>query len=684
MTRPAATRAVLLLLALLCAGVGCSDSTPPPPDARAPDAGSDATGPCAALCTLARIAGEPSGGHADGDAKTARFGSMVGLAGDATWVYVADRANALLRRVRRADGEVETIAGALRQRGPDRSPRDSSAAEARFAELGPLALLGDKLFVGDGSSLRVVDLGAPDRHVSAVRDAFNIVWGTFALRGLSGRGDVLYIGTVEEIFRFDVSAAGALPQRVAGDASNASGARDGSLASARFGEIRGIALGADASTLYVIERCAVRLVDFTAQTVSTLVGQLSDCSAERRDGLDDEVRFFDLRAISASSDDVLFVADVTSVDRARLSREQAELGVIRRIERTSNGVRVSTAAGVVPSDQALTGDADGVASRARLVRPAALWSSGAAADEVLIGTPSALRRLWPARDEVETLCGRLDEDGLLEPGPLLAGSADEGTFVALRGRGELGRIDDQQRYATLAAYDAREFDLLGASGIARVGDAIFVSGLRGVMRRDIASKTSEPLFADVVLQSGGMLLADNKLHWLHRTLLLGAPTPLIAVIDAQGGSQQRLEALGLARIYGLARVAKDYYAADGTVLARLSDGKRIVDEIAGKRDEPGCADGPASSARFSSARALASDGQGRLFIGDIGCNAVRVYDLASREVSTLVGKAGDGELRVGPLDSARLAAPSYLWWDAARGVLLIADPIAGVVLEVTR
>lgn len=91
---------------------------------------------------------------------------------------------------------------------------------------------------------------------------------------------------------------------------------------------------------------------------------------------------------------------------------------------------------------------------------------------------------------------------------------------------------------------------------------------------------------------------------------------------------------------GLTQIQGTYYIADAENNAiRMWDGSNVT-TLAGNGSQ-GLANGQGSSAQFISPGKVVSDGQGNLYVADIGNNAVRKID-ASGNVSTLSGK-GFGE-----------------------------------------
>lgn len=212
---------------------------------RAIDAGS---------ATVTTIAGSVPWGALDGSAAVARFAYPYGVATDGVNLYVTDTENATIRRVSLATGEVTTFAGSPGVHGNS----DGSRLSSLFDGPGAIATDGERLFVADTGTIRMIDIA--DGTVTT----------------LAGSSDTT--------------------------------PRDGTGSSAGFGYIHGIAvLGGD---LYVTDGYAIRKVSIATREVSLFAGSVTQDGSV--DGSADTARFkrpFGIVAI----DDLLYVADGTSI-----------------------------------------------------------------------------------------------------------------------------------------------------------------------------------------------------------------------------------------------------------------------------------------------------------------------------------------------------------------------------------
>lgn len=96
-------------------------------------------------------------GTKDGTGASAEFGGPYGIAQlDANYLVVSDFDNGTLRKVHISTGAVTTLCGVA----GDNVHADGSFAQARFREPRGLAVVDGKIYVCDGSIIRVVDVNA--------------------------------------------------------------------------------------------------------------------------------------------------------------------------------------------------------------------------------------------------------------------------------------------------------------------------------------------------------------------------------------------------------------------------------------------------------------------------------------------------------------------------------------------
>lgn len=110
---------------------------------------------------------------------------------------------------------------------------------------------------------------------------------------------------------------------------------------------------------------------------------------------------------------------------------------------------------------------------------------------------------------------------------------------------------------------------------------------------------------------------------------------------------------------------------DNCTVRRLEIATGQVSHLAGTPGVCGTLDGIGAAARFHGPRGLALDGAGNLLVADYAGHTIRSVVLATGQVSTLAGAAGQTGSADGPGATARFDSPGGLAVEA--GVLLIGD-----------
>ena len=106
-----------------------------------------------------------------------------------------------------------------------------------------------------------------------------------------------------------------------------------------------------------------------------------------------------------------------------------------------------------------------------------------------------------------------------------------------------------------------------------------------------------------------------------------------------------------------------------------------VSLFAGAFQQPGSTDGPAASARFNSPNAVTQDTEGNVYVADTGSHTIRKI-IASGEVSTLAGAAGQSGTVDGVGGAARFATPTAIAV-AKDGTIYIGQLNSSAVRKVT-
>ena len=100
-----------------------------------------------------------------------------------------------------------------------------------------------------------------------------------------------------------------------------------------------------------------------------------------------------------------------------------------------------------------------------------------------------------------------------------------------------------------------------------------------------------------------------------------------------------------------------------------------VTTLAGRPDRPGHQDGPDETASFDFPHGVAVRADGVIAVADAGNDAIRLLTPRGGghyRVSTLAGRAGEGDFRDGANDQARFNAPHSCCW-GSHGELYVAD-----------
>lgn len=297
------------------------------------------------VTTLAGLAGRSS--SLDGQGQAARFEEPFAVAGDGTYVYVADHTDHSIRRVA-ADGTVTTLAGKAGSYGST----DGQGASARFhAPTGIAADGSGNVYVADNGNATIRKItaagvvttlagsagskGTTDGAASAARFA------SPAGVTVDQAGNLFVVDSEASTLR-KITSAGVVTTMAGSAYSN--GLVDGSGSGARFSFPYDVAVDS-AGNLYVTDRNnhAVRKIT-SAGVVTTLAGS---GSAGNSNGTGSAAKFTFPSGIAVTSAGTVYVADTDNQ-------------VIRKISPT--GV-VTTAAGNG------VGSADGVGTAASFWNP---------------------------------------------------------------------------------------------------------------------------------------------------------------------------------------------------------------------------------------------------------------------------------------------------------------------------
>ncbi|HEY7855530.1 MAG TPA: hypothetical protein VIC32_03730 [Terriglobales bacterium] len=296
----------------------------------------------AVALSTSTLAGQPSHrGDADGvgtgpgftGVSVAQFSQPDGIVTDGKIAYVSDSINGAIRKIDLATTNVTTVAG------PHQGFSDGPASSAAFFQNAGLAWVPSQnvIYVADtgNAAIRKLDLssstvttlagtnasGFADGSLTAAR--FNHPFGILA----SSDGTKLYIADTgnNAIRLIDLTAATVSTIAGNGGLGNA----DGVGAAARFAEPNGMAFDATGKKIYIsdFENQAIRLLDLTTDAVTTVVGGAHQCG------------FADGPAANASLCDPAFLTS----DGHSLFWGDSNTGLLRVLNLTT--LQVSTLAG---------------------------------------------------------------------------------------------------------------------------------------------------------------------------------------------------------------------------------------------------------------------------------------------------------------------------------------------------
>lgn len=687
------------------------------------------------------LAGVTSVGSSDGVGVETRMDGALDGTFDAQgdFLYFVDTFNMTVRRFGVRTGRVVTLAGTPGRKGA----ADGVGADASFDGPRGVALHpdGERLFIADGFNCTIRQLNLVTRLVTTLAGSvgsceavdgpleqarFRLTIGmTMEPSGryiyLSDRGNNvirridLQEGVVETI-------AGTLPTGSPGDVR---GAVDGVGDEARFSGPGGIALSADADTLFVNDTFnstirAISLEDRTAQggaarfTVSTLAGQAG--SSGHLDGVGAAASFQISQGLTRLGDQ-LYVSGFH--------------GTIRRIDpATQQVITVAGSAGT-------SGSADGPARDARFGT-----SFG------IIGSPderhvyymdrgnNSIRRFDTVQEEVETVMGASEPVGwrdgapgvsrLDSPGQVWGSEDGRRVYLIDRGNHIIRRFDrDANEITTIAGLPGRAGFEDGTLDEARF-DSPFGIWVDTEERFAYVTDTGNNAIRRLDLQSGevstilgGPGQEDSNQDGVLATARLIAPRAIIGravngeapdlfvtethshtvrLIDLEGQTMTTLagggmrdaereddiDGVGVAALFdspsGLAldTDATALYIADQGhhVIRRMDLSNAEVTTVAGDVNEPDAFDGTGVDATFDGPAQLAlSDVEDVLYVADVGNHAIRRLEMTSAQVTTVVGTlgiSGGSGLFKQPLPDVRLYFPTGVA-TAPDGLFLTAD-----------
>jgi len=140
--------------------------------------------------------------------------------------------------------------------------------------------------------------------------------------------------------------------------------------------------------------------------------------------------------------------------------------------------------------------------------------------------------------------------------------------------------------------------------------------------------------------NGNVYVADSSNNIIRKITSAGVVSTLAGatsggIADGTGSAARFFNPRGIAVDAG----GNVYVADTGSHTIRKIDVNGTVGTIAGHASSVGAADGPGSSARFSSPTGISVDGQGNLYVADLGNGTIRKIT-PNGSVTTLAGNPG--------------------------------------------
>lgn len=628
------------------------------------------------------LAGPTDGpGWADGIGGTARFSSPsdIAVTSDGTTLYVAERDACLVRKVDVATSTVTTLAG----RFGECKSTDATASDARFNT--PQAIALDEsaglLYIADLTGVRTLRLA--DATVSTVVAVGGGVGGLIK----HPTNNHLYLTRIPRHVVVSIDLASPALTVIAGT-NNAAGSSDGTGTSASFRNPRGLAT--DGTSLFIADggNYTIRQMDLSSQAVTTVAGaagtkgyvngdatmsrllgptamtyadgavRFSDCDLARLFSAPCVVRTFvvanksvsllagaitvaaatdpyrpapsaDGSLMTATFADVFGVTVLAGANSLYLT--ERVMGTVRRLP--LGGGLTSTVAGT----SAKYGSTDGVGSLARFWQPASMTRLGPIV-YLSDNTNNLIRSLDLSTGDVKTVAGAAGVRDAVD-GPVATARFKRPEALTSIGR-VLYLTDSDDPTLRAIDLDTGTVSLLaGQHGAVGLTDGVGTN-----------ARFTYPVY---LVNDGKRYLYMTESATVRR---VDIQTGEVTTIAGTAGMEGYLDAVGsaarFAGTYGMTYDGGTLYVCDfnnhriRTVNPQTFEVRTFLGG-----NESARTDGAGDVVRFAGPAVCSGDGRGLLYVFDAG--AIRRVDLATRTVTTLVGRPDvERTLRLGPLPGA--------------------------------
>lgn len=314
-----------------------------------------------ANATVSTFAGTSGfAGLIDATGPAARFNLPQGMTTDGTFMYVADYANNVIRKINPATGVVTLFAGS--SAGTSGST-DGTGTAARFLRPYDITSDGTSLFVTDYNNCTirkiVISSAVVTTLAGTVGACTNPVDGTGSTanfsspQGITTDGTNLYVTENTSVRRI-VIATGAVTT-FAGSTNVTVGHVDGVGTAARFNNLEGITT--DGTNLYVVDQAYgdIRKIVIASATVSSMAGDFNAVTAGSTDGTGIAAKFNKPFGITTDGTNLYVVEQYGDV--------------VRRVVISSAVATTLAGTANTNGNPGITGTTDGVGAAARFSAP---------------------------------------------------------------------------------------------------------------------------------------------------------------------------------------------------------------------------------------------------------------------------------------------------------------------------
>lgn len=475
---------------------------------------------------------------------------------------------------------------------------------------------------------------------------------------------------------------------------------DGSASLATFRTAQAmVRVGADA---YLADGCALRKMNFASGATSTIAGLVDACNPV--DGVGSAARFGEIKALTSDGSN-LYVGESNTLRKLTLATGAVStlatgldgisgiviVGSNIYLSHESNcsisklviGASVATTFAGLPGT---CGTVDGIGSNARFDGPMGMASDGV---NIYLGDSDYLRKIVIATGAVSTLA-ITSKSGFYDltwpRGLVLEGNT---LYIADTFWDRIFAIDliAQTGVELARSITATSQDLSPSGGIVSDGSNLYVAGTPDwssttvITKRALAQPATVSIFAGASALDGigtdarlnapqGMVsdgsfiyVADSRNHAIRKydpvtglVSTLAGSLGVSGVTDGKGSLARFHSPRGIAIDGGNLYVTEEYSHSVRKIVIATGE----VTTLAGVKGTSGATDGFGTLARFYNPFGIISDKNGALYVADTGNHTIRKIVIATGEVITVAGTAGQSASTDGIGNAARFARPTSL------------------------